>query len=229
MGTKSDKLQINNEIISVGTGIHFRANGGSYAMLLQCATNSLIGVTASGSADSGGISKTFLTMNNSTGFVTANTGLYGAYWNDFADVIPCQAELEPIPGRCYAYDSIKKEFHLTTRRADPAFIGICTNTFGMATGVKTLPELREDLAKRYPDEDIPSKEIAMAVAGYCLACVDGEYPTGTPLVCTRDGYLTRARKFTPDYRVIALYWKREDHDRWFHKPVDGRSWVKIRG
>lgn len=228
MATKTDKLQINNEIISNTTGINFRANGGSYATLIDCGTNSLIGVTASGSAASGGISKTFLTMNNSTGFVTANQGLYGAYWNDYADIIPCQEGLEIIPGRCYSYDPCGKIFYLTEKKADPAFVGIASDTFGIATGAKSLPEIRDDFKKRFPDEEIPTQEIAMAVAGYCLAYVDKEYATGTPLVCTTDGFLTQAGRFTKDYRVIAFYWKKERKNTWFGRPVEGRSWIRVR-
>lgn len=233
MATGNSNLKISGEIISEtgsGASANFRAKNGSYSGLFGVSGSSCyIGCTASGSADAGDYAFRFLTGNCTNGFITAETGLYGAYWNDYADIIPCQKGLEIIPGRCYSYDPETKELRLSTKKADPAFIGICTDTFGISTGIKKDSTLT-GTERLFPEEfkRLPEREIPMSVAGYALACVDKEYPVGTPLVCTKDGFLTKASWFTRSYRVVAFYWKKEDRKTWFKKKVNERHWIRVR-
>lgn len=78
------------------------------------------------------------------------------------------------------------------------------------------------------------KELIASIGGFVLAYVDKEYPSGTPLTCTENGYLTELLKddlSCNSYKVHATYWKPEFNEEWgvgTKVKVSGRHWVKVR-
>lgn len=142
--------------------------------------------------------------------------VYGAVWNDLVDCIEVDDECELEYGRCYAYNNGK--FTKTSKYADKSYIGIHSDTSGFEMGDKG---------------DV--KQLKSSVAGYVLAYVDAEYPSGTPLTCSKHGVLTKAHFLTrilhPEM-VIATYWKNEPKFVWGAEgneiEVKGRHWVKIK-
>ena len=142
--------------------------------------------------------------------------VYGAVWNDLVDCIEVDDECELEYGRCYAYNNGK--FTKTSKYADKSYIGIHSDTSGFEMGDKG---------------DV--KQLKSSVAGYVLAYVDAEYPSGTPLTCSKHGMLTKAHFLTrilhPE-RVIATYWKNEPKFVWGAEgneiEVKGRHWVRIK-
>lgn len=230
MATKSNPLQVGSQIISTSpvNGANFRAQG-TYGATWSCEGNSTyFGVTTSNNP-TGSRNYNFLVGNNQNGFITATQGLYGAWWNDFADIVPCQKDLNPIPGMCYCYDHEIPGFRLPNEDGDPAFMGICTDTFGVATGTKLQEGLEEDRERHFSDTEVPENEIALSVAGFCLAYIefDKVYPTGTPLMVGEFGALKPATDDIPSWKIVALYWKPEPKEVWYGKEVNGRHWVKV--
>lgn len=161
------------------------------------------------------------TINITAGGLWAAGGIcgnkvYNAVWNDLADCIPVDDDCETEPGYCYCFDGEK--YYKSSKYLDDGIIGIYSDTYGMHMGYK--PDL---------------KQIPIAVAGFALAYVDKEYPVGTPLTCTENGYLTKIEKSDkiewPE-KIIATYWKNEPEEYWGDKDnkikVNGRKWVKIR-
>ena len=142
--------------------------------------------------------------------------VYGAVWNDLVDCIEVDDECELEYGRCYAYNNGK--FTKTSKYADKSYIGIHSDTSGFEMGDKG---------------DV--KQLKASVAGYVLAYVDAEYPSGTPLTCSKHGMLTKAHFLTrilhPEM-VIATYWKNEPKFVWGAEgneiEVKGRHWVRIK-
>ena len=142
--------------------------------------------------------------------------VYGAVWNDLVDCIEVDDECELEYGRCYAYNNGK--FTKTSKYADKSYIGIHSDTSGFEMGDKG-----------------EVKQLKSSVAGYVLAYVDAEYPSGTPLTCSKHGMLTKAHFLTrilhPE-RVIATYWKNEPKFVWGAEgneiEVKGRHWVRIK-
>ena len=142
--------------------------------------------------------------------------VYGAVWNDLVDCIEVDDECELEYGRCYAYNNGK--FTKTSKYADKSYIGIHSDTSGFEMGDKG---------------DV--KQLKSSVAGYVLAYVDAEYPSGTPLTCSKHGMLTKAHFLTrilhPEM-VIATYWKNEPKFVWGAEgneiEVKGRHWVRIK-
>ena len=142
--------------------------------------------------------------------------VYGAVWNDLVDCIEVDDECELEYGRCYAYNNGK--FTKTSKYADKSYIGIHSDTSGFEMGDKG---------------DV--KQLKSSVAGYVLAYVDAEYPSGTPLTCSKHGVLTKAHFLTrilhPEM-VIATYWKNEPKFVWGAEgneiEVKGRHWVRIK-
>lgn len=103
---------------------------------------------------------------------------------------------------------------LSNEYCQEGIVGIASDTYGYGLG-------RKDIAN----------EIPIAVAGIVLAFVDMEYPSGTPLTCTKDGYLTKMSRYKvtmyPE-RIVATFYKKESLENWNGIEVKGRHWVKIK-
>ena len=160
-------------------------------------------------------------INITNGGLWAAGGIYGnkvynAVWNDLADCIPVDENCEAEPGYCYCFNGEK--YYKSSKYLDDGIIGIYSDTYGMHMGYK--PDL---------------KQIPIAVAGFALAYVDKDYPVGTPLTCTENGYLTKIEKSDkiewPE-KIVATYWKDEPNEEWGSDnrkvKVNGRKWVKIK-
>lgn len=142
--------------------------------------------------------------------------VYNAVWNDLADCIPVDDECKVEPGYCYCFDGEK--YYKSTKYLDEGIIGIDSDTYGMNMGHK--PNLNQ---------------MDVAVAGFVLAYVDKEYKPGTPLTCTKNGYLTKIKlkdKIRYPEKIVATYWKGELAEEWGSGErkvkVNGRKWVKIK-
>lgn len=145
--------------------------------------------------------------------------VYGAVWNDLTDFIPVDQECILEYGKCYCFDG--QHYYQADRYCPENIIGIHSDTAGFGMGHK---------------EDIEGiKELECSIAGFVLAYVDKEYPVGTPLTATENGYLTAMaqedkREF-PE-RIVATFWKPESAETWGSKDkqvqVNGRMWVKIK-
>ena len=142
--------------------------------------------------------------------------VYNAVWNDLADCIPVDNECELTPGYCYCFDGEK--YYKSSKYLDDGIIGVHSDTYGMHMG--------------YKDN---CKQMDVAVAGFVLAYVDKEYPSGTPLTCTENGYLTKIEKSDKiEYpeKIVATYWKNESSEYWGGEKdkikVNGRKWVKVK-
>ena len=154
-----------------------------------------------------------------TGYTTINkSSVTKAVWNDYADVIDVQDRLKIIPGKCYCYDDTFEKYHESSKYMDTFCVGICSDTAGFFTG------------------GTPGcNHLPIAISGFTLAYVDKIYSSGTPLVCTKDGYLTEIRDLDipmHSHEIVAHYWKPEFNEFWGPKDVpisvNGRHWVKIR-
>ena len=150
-----------------------------------------------------------------TSGIMSATGVYNAVWNDLADCIPVDDECKVEPGYCYCFDGEK--YYKATKYLDEGIVGIDSDTYGMNMGHK--PNLNQ---------------MDVAVAGFVLAYVDREYKPGTPLTCTKNGYLTKIKlrdKIKYPERIVATYWKSEPADEWGSDSrkvkVNGRKWVRI--
>lgn len=140
--------------------------------------------------------------------------LCNSIWNDLADAIEVPSDTQLEYGYCYSYKDNK--VRKTSRYADNGVLGIHSDTAGMILGRKN------------------KKCIFLAVAGMVLAYVDKEYKSGTPLVATKGGRLTKASKLTQIFeptKIIATYYKKETSQSWGAEDnpvlVNGRSWVRI--
>ena len=147
--------------------------------------------------------------------IRSGTGVYNAVWNDLADCIPVDDECKAEPGYCYCFDG--ERYYKSTKYLDEGIIGIDSDTYGMNMGHK--PNLNQ---------------MDVAVAGFVLAYVDKEYKPGTPLTCTKNGYLTKIKlkdKIRYPERIVATYWKNESAEEWGSDDrkvkVNGRKWVKV--
>ena len=139
--------------------------------------------------------------------------VYNAVWNDIADCIEVDCELEA--GYCYSFDG--EHYYKSNEYMDMGCIGIHSDTAGFHVGKKG------------------GNEMEVAIGGFVLAYVDKEYKVGTPLTCTKDGMLTEIKLADKrDYpeRVLATYWKSEPNEEWGSDTkkvnVNGRKWVKIK-
>lgn len=142
--------------------------------------------------------------------------VYNAVWNDLADCIPVDDEVELEAGRCYCFNGTN--YYKSNKYLADGIIGIHSDTYGMHMGSKQ-----------------GVKQMDVAVAGFVLAYVDQEYPVGTPLTCGPDGMLVKIErddKIEYPEKIIATYWKREPSEYWGSDTqkvkVNGRKWVKIK-
>lgn len=140
--------------------------------------------------------------------------VHNAVWNDVADCIPVPEDTGLEFGYCYKFDG--NNYTKTSKYSDSQYIGIHSDTAGFYVG------------------DRPTKTLKVSVAGFVLAHVDKVYKSGTPLVCTKEGKLTKANIFVKLFRpqsIIASFWKDEEDEEWGPKnkkiKVNGRKWVKI--
>ncbi len=152
---------------------------------------------------------------NVSGSVHADK-VYNAVWNDLTDRIPVDDECELEYGKVYCFDGSR--YHQSRRYLDEGIVGIHSDTGGMEMGRKE-----------------GERELQCSVAGFVLAYVDREYPSGTPLTCTENGYLSEISiEDKRDYpeRIVATYWKPETQELWGSGTrkveVKGRHWVKVR-
>ena len=179
-------------------------------------------ISAAGAAvDQNTTASTGAALTVSTGGIFAGGGIkgskvYNAVWNDLADCIPVDDECKAEPGYCYCFDG--ERYYKSTKYLDEGIIGIDSDTYGMNMGHK--PNLNQ---------------MDVAVAGFVLAYVDKEYKPGTPLTCTKNGYLTKIKlkdKIRYPEKIIATYWKSESAEEWGSDDrkvkVGGRKWVKIK-
>ncbi|MFN8846950.1 MAG: hypothetical protein ACK5V3_01065 [Bdellovibrionales bacterium] len=141
--------------------------------------------------------------------------VWGAVWNDYADFQKLNDKL--VYGKVY-YDTIEGA-KICTQRCQMGIMGVATNTFGAAVGQ----------GANY------GFEVPIAVAGWVLAYVDKEYPTGTPLTNDESGNLTEMtleEKRNYPERLIATYKKKELDIEWGMEgkkvAVDGRHWVQVK-
>ena len=155
---------------------------------------------------------------SSTGVIQGFGSVYGAVWNDLADCLLVPEDTVLEPGYCYCFDGEK--YYKSIKYLDEGIMGIHSDTYGFAMGKE--------------DKD-PRTRIHLAVAGCVLAYVDREYPVGTPLTCTSDGYLTEILledKIKYPERIVATYWKPEPSEVWGVESrmvsVNGRHWVKVK-
>ena len=142
--------------------------------------------------------------------------VYNAVWNDLADLIPVDQDCELEFGKCYCFDGEK--YYKSTKYLDDGIIGIHSDVAGFEMGHKK-----------------DAKELKCSVAGFVLAYVDKEYPVGTLLTCTEDGYLTEIKKedkINYPEKIVGSYWKDEKEDYWGSEQrkvlVNGRKWIKVR-
>lgn len=141
----------------------------------------------------------------------------GAVWNDLIDCIDIPEDDIIESGYCYCMRE-DGHYHKSEKYLDNRFIGIDSDTYSLAMNME--PEKRK---------------LNAAVSGFVLAYVDKEYPIGTALTCTENGYLTEIKKedkcYNPE-RIIATYWKNEEREEIVKEDrtvkVNGRKWVKIK-
>ena len=148
--------------------------------------------------------------------------VYNAVWNDLVDCIEVPNNVNLEYG--YAYSTDGTNFYKTKSYLDCGYIGIHSDTAGFIMG----------------DKGKYRNQLKAAVAGFVLAYVDKEYPCGTPLTCTENGYLTKLKDEDIEknpHLLVGTYWKNEPFEYWgFDKgitdnlliEVKGRKWIKVK-
>ena len=140
------------------------------------------------------------------------TAVYNANWNDIADFLEVEPEVQIEFGKTYVYNSGKHR--KAEKYCEVGILGIASDTFGFGVGKK------EDSVNQLP----------LAIAGIVLAHVDKVYDSGTPLTCTGGGSLTKmnfwSRVFYPE-RMVAIFYRQELKGTWNGVIVNNRDWVKI--
>lgn len=140
----------------------------------------------------------------------------GAVWNDLIDCLDVPEGDTLEPGYCYCMHK-DGHYHKSEKYLDSRYIGIDSDTYSLAMGMEK-----------------DKRKLNAAVAGFVLAYVDKEYPTGTPLTCTENGILTEIKREDKCYNpemIIAKYWKNEEREEIVREDktvkVNGRKWVKV--
>jgi len=131
--------------------------------------------------------------------------VWSAVYNDYADYIPLKKDEEIKAGMCY-YET-GEGLALCNKRNQLGAFGICSNTFGYATGKK-------------------ENAIPISVAGIVLAYVDKIYKVGTLLVNNKFGVLTKAKR--RERCVLAMYMRKETELKFKEIDVKNRHWIKIK-
>lgn len=142
--------------------------------------------------------------------------VYNAVWNDMVDCIDVSKDTELEPGYAYSFDG--ENYHKTTKYLDKGFIGINSDTYGFGIGAK---------------EGV--KQLKIAIAGFVLAYVDKDYKPGTPLTCTKNGYLTELSiddMSRNPHLLVGTFWKPENGYIWGDPTrsvlINGRKWVRVK-
>ena len=162
---------------------------------------------------SGTADPTATTRLNYDGYLFASK-IYNSVYNDYADfwgVLP-EGE-EPMPGKVYVSQG-NRGITRAFKRADKSALGVCSDTFGFATGESV-------------------GEVPLSVAGFVLAYVDKVYKRGALLVNNKHGDLVKARIWER-HKAIAKFVSTEtrksivlsDGEEKLLLKVNGRSWVK---
>jgi hypothetical protein len=149
--------------------------------------------------------------------VVASGTVSGAVYNDYADFLESEEEIEYNIEYGKVYCKTKMGFELSKKYCQMNMVGIASDTYGISTGIKYGTEAK--------------KEIPFAVSGIVLAYVDRIYDNGTPLTSNKNGYLTKIRlldKILHPERIIATFYKEESGEVWHKRKVNGRCWVKVR-
>lgn len=153
-----------------------------------------------------------IALRSSTGELYA-AKVRNAVWNDLVDCIEVPEGTELEYGYCYALTPTSCE--KTSKRAQKdAILAIHSNTAGFIMGEKAS-----------------KPAIEMALAGFVLAYVDKIYKTGTPLTCTKNGYLTKMNWFERLFKrdaLVGYFYKEETEIQWHTIDVSNRHWVKIK-
>lgn len=135
-----------------------------------------------------------------------------AVWNDIADYLNVDKDLEVIYGRAYTRDPKTNKVRLAQK--NEKVIGLASDTCGFQLG------------KNDKEHQIP-----IALGGWILAYTDKNYKPGTLLKVGKKGILTKASKldeiFNPS-RIIASFDRVEKEETWHGKVVNGRNWIKIK-
>ena len=147
----------------------------------------------------------------------AGDAVTGAVWNDLIDCIDIPKEDILEPGYCYCMHE-DGHYYKSEEYLDSRYIGIDSDTYSLAMGMEA-----------------DKRKFNVAVSGFVLAYVDKEYPVGTALTCTENGYLTEIKREDKCYNpemIIARYWKNEEREEIVREDktvkVNGRKWVKIK-
>lgn len=159
--------------------------------------------------DANAVTVTIDTDNSST---LSATYVANAIWNDIADYLEVDADLEVIYGRTYARDPESLKIRLAQK--NEPIIGIASDTCGFKVG-----------------RNAEIHQIPIAIGGWVLAYVDNTYKPGTLLKVGDDGILTKATKrdeIFNAFRIVASYDRPEPQESWHGKEVKGRHWVKVR-
>lgn len=141
---------------------------------------------------------------NITGGTITGSTVYGAVWNDLADAIEIENDIELEAGKCYILNSGNCYLASSSMEGIPV---IHSDTYGFLMGIKEN-----------------KKCINAALTGFVLAFVDKVYPSGTRLMVGENGYLT---KWKFGYDIVAKYYKEEPKEYWYKVKVNNRHWVKV--
>lgn len=159
--------------------------------------------------------------NNSSLYVKGPMKVFGttfgyrsknAIWNDYADYIEIDENIKEEPGKVYVV-GLNGLAKVANKRAQRGSVGICTDTYGYATG-----------------EDKNKNQIPIGVSGFVLAYIDKIYIPGTELVSNKNGGLTKANLFEKIFKrecIIGTFYKEEKDSNWNGSKVNNRHWVKI--
>lgn len=146
----------------------------------------------------------------------AATEIYNAYWNDIADFQKIDYNSPKIPGKCYVYND-DGLLTVSSSRCQSGTVGIYSDTYGIGIGYDT------------------KEEIPIAVGGWVLAYIDKKYKSGTPLVSSKNGYLTKANlidKLFFQERIVGIFGYTEEAEIIGTKDrkvkVDNRFWIKVK-
>jgi len=138
--------------------------------------------------------------------------VHNAVWNDIADFVEIDDNLEIEYGKVYFRDKDSK-VKLASKKGQYA-IGIASDTFGFGVG-----------------EDNRKKQMPVAIGGWILAHVDNVYIAGTPLIPNKNGVLTKATWIIEIFKsssIIAHFDRVEKKELWNGVEVNGRYWVKVK-
>ena len=143
---------------------------------------------------------------NPAGNVRSTKKIYNAVYNDYADYVLLLKGQFKKAGMCY-YET-GEGLAICNKRNQLGAFGICSDTYGYATGVER-------------------GAVPISVAGIVLAYVDKVYKVGTLLVNSKTGILTKAKK-KERYNALAMFMRKETKIKTKGVYVKGRCWVKIK-